>query len=231
MNGTRYVALETIHNNVWSERFGVLLIRAGDLVDSFFRIMVDSKSLDNEDTVTQLRAKIHKERLQNPNWSPNINDFRETFEPIFQLSNVEVEADYGLTYYGKLQPFKDFDKSSPSWWLPYNKVKHEIFEQIEKMATLANVINALSGLFGLNILHLESRKYLIRHTNVISCEFLGRKDLEKFLSVSFIGGPNNAPLFNSWPKHHFSYMCLELIQIPTRKFSKAHRRPVHVGDR
>jgi hypothetical protein len=33
---------------------------------------------------------------------------------VFQLSKVEVEADYGLTYYGKLQPFKDFDKQSSS---------------------------------------------------------------------------------------------------------------------
>jgi len=217
MNTARYVALETVHNNVWSEKFGELLIRTGDLIDSFFRIMVDSKSLDNENTVTQLRAKIHKERQQNPNWSPNINDFRETFEPIFQLSNVEVEADYGLTYYGKLQPFKDFDKGSPSWWLPYNKVKHEIFEQMERTATLANVINALGGLFSLNILHLESRIYLIRHTNVISCEFLSKKDLEKFLSVSFIGGPSNAPSFQFMAKTPLFIHVFRIDSNPNKK--------------
>jgi len=216
-NAIRYVALETVHNNVWSEKFGELLIRTGDLVDSFFRIMVDSKSLDNENTVIQLRAKIHKERQQNPNWSPNINDFRETFEPIFRLSNVEVEADYGLTYYGKLQPFKDFAKVSPSWWLPYNKVKHEIFEQMEKTATLANVINTLGALFGLNILHLESRKYLIRHTNVISREFLSRRDLEKFLSVSFIGGSNNAPSFQFIAKTTLFTHVFRIDSDPSKK--------------
>ena len=55
---TSYVALETVHASVWSEKFGELLARTGDLVDSFFRLMVNSKSLDNETSVKNLRAKI-----------------------------------------------------------------------------------------------------------------------------------------------------------------------------
>ncbi len=188
---TSYVALETAHSSVWSERFGELLARAGDLVDSFFRLMIDSRSLDNETSVKNLRTRILAEQKTNPNWFPKISDFSVTFDPVFQFSSVEVEADYGLTYYGKLHPFKDFDKQSPSWWDPYNKVKHEIFEQIEKKATLENVINALSSLFVLNILHKESREYLVLHTDIISGEYMSKSDLYRFLSVSFVGAPHN----------------------------------------
>ena len=192
---TSYVALETVHGSVWSEKFGELLTRTGDLVDSFFRLMIDNKSLDGETPVKNLREKILREQKTNPNWFPKIGDFSATFDPIFQLSSVEVEADYGLTYYGKLHPFKDFDKQSPSWWDPYNKVKHEIFEQIEKKATLENAINALASLFVLNILHKESQRYLIRYTDIIFAEYLRRQEIERFLGASFIGSPHNAPAF------------------------------------
>ena len=191
METTSYVALETAHSEVWSEKFAELLLRIGSSVDSFFRYMVESESLDNQEKVKKLREKIKNQRKKKPDWSPNITDFRKSFNAIFQLSTVEVEADYGLTYYGKLQPFKDFDKRSPTWWFSYNKLKHEMLEQLETRATLENTINALAALFVLNILHKESRKYLIRHTNVIFAEYMSKYDLERFLSESFMGVPKN----------------------------------------
>lgn len=195
MKTTTYVALETVHNDVWSERFGELLIRTGDMVDSFFRYMINSKSLDNKDTVEKLRKKIREKRQTDPNWHPNINDFRKAFNPIFQFSSVELEASYGLTYYGELQPFKDFARSSPVWWESYNKVKHEIFEQIERKATLENCINALAGLFILNILHKESQGYLIRYTNVITFPHQSKAQMEKHLMKSMMGIPKE---FRNW---------------------------------
>lgn len=195
LDTTSYVALETVHGSVWSEKFGELLTRTGDLVDSFFRLMINSKSLDGEKPVQSLRARISAEKKKNPDWFPKISDFRATFDPVFLLSGVEVEADYGLTYYGKLIPFKDFDKQNPSWWEPYNKVKHEIFQEMEKKATLENSINALASLFVLNILHKESQRYLVRHTDTIFVEFLQRNMIEKSLNVSFVGAPNNMTAF------------------------------------
>jgi hypothetical protein len=192
---TSFVALETVHCNVWSEKYGDLLVRIGDMVDSYFRLMIDSKSLDNETTIKNLRKAMQKNRKKNPKWFPDICDFRKTFDSIFQLSSVEIEADYGLTYYGKLQPFKDFDKQNPLWWEPYNKVKHEIFEQIEKKATLGNVIDALAALFTLNVLHKENQRYLIRYTNTIFAEYLRKEDIEKYLGASFIGCANNTKAF------------------------------------
>lgn len=183
-----YVALESVHDTVWSEKYGSLLVRIGDMIDSFFRLMVNSKSLDGQMKVKEQRKKKRKKS----GWYPDITDFRTTFNPIFELSSVEVEADYGLTYYGKLQPFKDFEKKSPPWWEPYSKVKHEIFEQMEKKATLGNTLNALAGLFVLNILHKESQQYLIRYTNnVFWTEYFGKKEIEAYLKKSFIGVPVN----------------------------------------
>lgn len=188
---TSYVALETAHSEVWSEKFAELLLRLGSSVDSFFRYMVKSKSLDNQENAKKLREKIEKKRQEKPKWSPDVTDFRKTFDSIYQLSGVEVEADYGLTYYGKLQPFEDFDTKSPVWWVSYNKVKHEMLEQLETRATLGNTINALAALFVLNILHRESRIYLIRYTNTIFAEYMSKFDLERFMSESFMGVPRN----------------------------------------
>lgn len=187
-----YVALETAHNDVWSQKYSGLLVRIGDMIDSFFRYMVNSKSLDNEKTVQELRGKITK----NPDWHPDISDFRKTFNSLFELSNVEVETEYGLTYYGKLYPYKDFDRKSPPWWDSYNDVKHKIFEQIEKGATLGNTLNALASLFVLNILHKENQQYLIRYTNnVFFAEYLGKEQMERCLMKSFIGVPVNYSKF------------------------------------
>jgi hypothetical protein len=203
---TSYVALETVHENVWSEKFGELLVKISGSVGSFFDLMVNnSKSLDGEETVRELRKKIEEERKKRENkqkkrkkksdWSPDIRDFRKAFNRVFQLSSVEVEASYGLTYYGKLQPFKGFERKSPLWWESHNKLKHKFFEQLEERATLQNTVNALAGLFVLNILHKENRQYVIRHTNVIyaegiSLEFMER-EIESSLEVSFVGVPKD----------------------------------------
>jgi len=195
LDTTSYVALQINHNNVWSEKYGELLTRTGDLIDSVFRLMINSKSLDGETSVSTLRTKIVKKRTENQNWFPKIGDFRSAFESVFQLSKIEVDADYGLSSYGKLNPFKDFDTKNPSWWEPYNKVKHELFQEMEKKATLVHSLNALAGLFLLNILHKESQRYLIRYTDTIFVEFLQRKQIEKALGTSFIGAPHNMSAF------------------------------------
>ena len=79
--------------------------------------------------------------------------FRDFFEPIFQLSDGKVDVSYGLTEYGVIYPFKKFNTNNiPDWWKSYNHVKHEWFECIDE-ATLKNNIEALTGLFMLNILY------------------------------------------------------------------------------
>jgi hypothetical protein len=193
---TSYVALETGHKDVWSEKYGELLIKIGSAVGSFFDFMVNSKSLDNEQTVENLRAKILKEKKKR---SPTMTDFRKAFNPVFDLTSAEVEARYGLTYYGNLQPFKGFGKRAPFWWDSYNKVKHQFFEKIEERAQLEHTINALAALFILNILHKENQEYLIKYQNVITCDYakhFGKKTLLGFFEASKIGVPKAVRVYN-----------------------------------
>jgi hypothetical protein len=73
---TSYVALETDHKDVWSEKYGELLIKIGSAVGSFFDFMVNSKSLDNEQTVENLRAKILKEKERREQKQKKLNGLR-----------------------------------------------------------------------------------------------------------------------------------------------------------
>jgi hypothetical protein len=206
---TSYVALETGHKDVWSEKYGELLIKIGSAVGSFFDFMVNSKSLDNEQTVENLRAKMLKEKEKREQkqkkgkkkieWSPTMTDFRKAFNPVFDLKSAEVEASYGLTYYGNLQPFEGFGKRAPFWWDSYNKVKHQFFEKIEERARLEHAINALAALFILNILHKENQEYLIKYQNVITCDYakqFGKKTLLGFFEASKIGVPKTVRGYN-----------------------------------
>lgn len=206
---TSYVALETVHEDVWSEKFGELLIRIGSSVGSFFNLMVDSKSLEKEGSVKKLRERIEKIRQKREmkekkgkkksEWSPSITNFRKAFNPVFQLSSVAVEASYGLTYYGRLQPFKGFERKAPNWWESHNKLKHEFFEKLEERARLQNTINALAALFVLNILHKESQEYLIKYQNVIVCDYMksmSKTNILGFFEASKIGVPKTVSGYN-----------------------------------
>ena len=56
-------------------------------------------------------------------------------------------------FYKTYYPFKTFSKDqSPDWWNAYNKVKHKWYDKLKVYGTLKNVIEALGGLFILNVL-------------------------------------------------------------------------------
>jgi len=206
---TSYVALEVVHKEVWSEKYGELLIKIGGAVGSFFDLMINSKSLNNEQKVKELRAKIQAKRQKSmakqkkskkkSEWNPTMADYRRAFSQVFQLSAVEVEASYGLTYYGRLKPFEGFRTRPPVWWDSYNKVKHQFFEQIEQKATLQNALGALASLFVLNILHKESQEYLVKHQNVIVCDYMrsmSKVNILNFFKASKIGAPKPVSGYN-----------------------------------
>lgn len=206
---TSYVALEMVHKEVWSEKYGELLIKIGGAVGSFLDLMIDSKSLDNEQKVIELKTKIQAERQKSIakqkkskkkfEWNPTMADHRRAFSQVFQLSAVEVEASYGLTNYGKLKPFKGFRTRPPVWWDSYNKVKHQFFEQIEQKATLQNALGALASLFVLNILHKESQEYLVKYQNVIVCDYMKSMPKEHILNyfkASKTGVPKRVSGYN-----------------------------------
>jgi hypothetical protein len=149
---TRYVALTLDNSSTWSEKIAQLLLLTGSTVDSVFYEMRSSSLLPQTAQVLELARKNQ----------PSIDDYREVYEPLFQLSNVEVEARHGLADYGTIKPFEGFSKNeSPVWWRAYNEVKHEFFQNIWK-GTLHHLVLAPGGLFVLNVLHKDSQQYLLK---------------------------------------------------------------------
>jgi hypothetical protein len=143
-----YVALDKKHENVWSDRFGELLVRVGSTIDSFFYRMRDCDVFSNTLGIHELRQKNE----------PTISDYRVFFEPFYKLSEAEVliqNGDFSMSYY----PFKEFKSNDgPKWWKSYNKVKHEWFNSLSEHGTLINVVKALGSLFLLNVLHKDCQR-------------------------------------------------------------------------
>lgn len=186
---TKYFPFEKTHKTIWSEFFSDFLTKIGNSVDSFFRNMLNDKIFDSYHHVSALKGR-----------RKNINYFRDFFEPIYKLSGAEVDIAYGLTFYdSKYRPFEDFQKEkNPTWWDSYNHVKHTWFDSIEE-ATLENVAGALAGLFILNVLHIESREYLIKYQDVIVCDYMRSIPMSllvKVVKASMIGIPTNWGHYN-----------------------------------
>jgi len=186
LNATLYVPLVDAHKQVWSEFFGDLLNKIGNSIDSFLHMMIDDYDFDTEYQHVSTLRKSKRKR--------DITYFRDFFEPIFQLSDSKVDVSYGLTEYGIIYPFKKFGNDSvPDWWNSYNHVKHQWFDCIQE-ATLQHTIEALAGLFMLNVLYKKSRKYLLRE-NVIFCGYdekdFGKYRFEDILTTSDVGIPKD----------------------------------------
>jgi len=191
---TRYVALDRNHAGVWSEKISQLLLLTGSTVDSSFKEMGVSSFLDKFKPVIELQQKPE----------PNIGDYREAYDPIYQLSGVELRVRYGLADYGKINPFQPFaPKNNPAWWNAYNDVKHGFFQSMDK-GTLDNLVHALGALFALNILHMDSKKYL-SNTGLIRVGYLDRmmivpmdrSGIWNYLKNSYIGSRCGAA-FDCW---------------------------------
>ena len=162
INATQFFPFEQRFEGIWSEFFSDFLTKICYSVEGVFRKMLDDTRFD---------SYSHVPSLKNSSQKINIHYFRDFFDPIYNFSKVKVRTAYGLTSYGTCQPFEGFLKKKynriPKWWCAYNRVKHGWFIDIEE-ATLKNTIEALAGLFVLNILHKESQMYLLKYQNVIS---------------------------------------------------------------
>lgn len=146
----RYVPLTNEHKDVWSLYLGDLLIRICSILDSFFRRTIYSSVLDNATDITRYRA-LDDRKI-------DMGVYRELYDPFYQLSSKKV---YELQTFEQLTPFLNWSSNkSPDWWNKYNHVKHDRFKnKIE--ATLKSVLEALSGLFIINVLHLETMPVLV----------------------------------------------------------------------
>ncbi len=83
-------------------------------------------------------------------------------------------------------PFLSWNsKDSPDWWKAYNHIKHDRFQN-KKEATLNVTINALSALFILNVIHLETMPVLVDYDIIKSNLAKGMKNIDKMNMSIFI---------------------------------------------
>jgi len=186
---TRYVALEKENGGAYSEKIAQLLLLIGSTVDSIFYEIRTSPSLAEQKGISDLLK----------NSEPTIGDYKKVYEPIYQLSTVEVLGHHGLTRYGTIKPFDPFlPHLSPPWWNAYNDIKHEFYQNWRK-GTLDNLVHALGALFTLNVLHKDAQYYLLQRNVIVNVSSADAKQVYPLFPAqvygliknSFIGVPGN----------------------------------------
>ena len=150
INLSKYVTIDNTNFETYSEEFGDLLVLIGNEIDTFFRDMF---------ACPNVISYIHTNNANTSN--VNINTYKKIFNKLYELSENIVFIQYGFGEKFNLKPFDNFYNSTPNWWNAYNGLKHEYYDSI-KLGNLENVLNAMSGLFILNALHICSKKYLVR---------------------------------------------------------------------
>lgn len=153
---TKYVELATQNLGVSSIEFANFLFQICINVEATFKAMLHS-SCSSEDTNPQ---DIRNKEKRGDDL--NMADYRKVFEPFYRLSQCEVVVSPSDLKY-TLKPFDGFqDDKSPIWWGTYNDVKHDLAANFRK-ATLRAVLESLSGIFLLNVVHLDARDFLIEN--------------------------------------------------------------------
>ena len=155
----RYLPLVPTNYNVWSAHFADLIIRVGSVFDSFLKRAIFCESLDDVNHVKECREmyKLKKEKKRTKNI--DIRDYYTIFEQLYDLSSKDV---HNLHTFETVTPFSEWidNYESLEWWDAYNALKHDRFANKE-VATLEKTLNALGGLFLLNVLHLETALNLV----------------------------------------------------------------------
>ena len=149
----RYLPLVPAHYEVWSAHFADLIIRIGSVFDSFLKRAIFCESLDNVDHIEKCREKYKSKEMI------NIVDYYKIFEPFYILSSKDV---HNLHTFETVTPFSKWvnDYEPLGWWKAYTDLKHDRFVNKE-VATLEKTLNALGGLFLLNVLHSETAPTLV----------------------------------------------------------------------
>lgn len=148
----RYVPLVEAHENVWSASLGSILLNIGSLIDSFFKNISYEKSTTDVKNIENIRKK-DRDHL-------NMGDYRSVYEACCSLSEKKI---FELRNLCPINPFLNWGSDiSPKWWKAYTDLKHDRFQNIEK-GTLINVLEALGGLFLLNVMFRETISVLINN--------------------------------------------------------------------
>jgi len=152
-----YVALDPSNLSAWGEGYADLLRSAGDDIGSFFREMAYCPSRGCRYLPSGLSRLASTK--QGKDW--NIEDYRGTFEPIYELSQNEITVRVGNSTGIVRRPFDKFGSAVPAWWTSYNHIKHQYYEKM-KEGRLENVLDAVCALVILSGLHKCSQEHLAK---------------------------------------------------------------------
>ncbi|SES66358.1 hypothetical protein SAMN04488587_0418 [Methanococcoides vulcani] len=170
LKSVRYLPLVPEHYDVWSAHFADLLIRIGSVFDSFLKRAIFCESSDDIENIDNYRSKYSDNKI-------NIIDYFDVFEPTYKLSSKVV---YELHESESIEPFSNWNETYTrlDWWNAYTSLKHDRFVNREA-ATLEAILNALGGLFLLNVLNPETALFLVDY-NVTKCVF-DKSDVKKII--------------------------------------------------
>jgi hypothetical protein len=168
VDAIRYTAIDPDNLNSWGEVWADVLRSIGDDVDSCFRetakcVERNCGSSGILSIAVNARRGISGKR-DFKDW--NIVDYKEVFEPVYELSHNTVQVPYGLRGIPPLTPFQDFAVQGapplgiPPWWNGYNQIKHQYYEKMNE-GKMENALSALAGLLLVNLLHKCSQYYLV----------------------------------------------------------------------
>ena len=196
----RFVSLDKANLGTWGEGYADLLRSVGDDFDSFFREMATCPSRKCPYLPKMLSGITLPKAIKDL----TIVDFAKLFDPVYELSKMEVSVHAGPNEVPSRSPFRDFGKV-PAWWTAYNHIKHQYYEKMRE-ATLENVVDSLGGLAILNALHKCNQTYLVRNGILVGSTGDKKVDLrvkpEYLLSVlrkSAIGLPaSHSDITSAW---------------------------------
>jgi len=128
-----YVAIDDSNAETFSSAYAKLLLQIGSEVD--------------------IATKVLCQMLDPTSTGDNISKYKGCILPVLaDFDSVQVEVKNNSIV---LDPWKDWNTQSPSWWTVYNKVKHErtsrgsIDGKTQEYFRYANQIHTLSALAGL----------------------------------------------------------------------------------
>ncbi len=143
----RYVPLDENHFTVWSLVLGDLLNNTGSVIDSFLKNAINSDQFDHIQNIEKMRE------------DHNMTSYRRIFDNYYNIHDKGIFENKTLS---KITPFSSWgNDKSPDWWKDYTDLKHDRFTN-QKKATFKTTLEALGGLFLLNVIHLETRMILFR---------------------------------------------------------------------
>ena len=185
----KYVPLSDEHFNIWSPKLANLSLSICSTIDSFFQysiLFID----ENKDKLYDLEkyaeniTPSHVESINSNN--SNIGIYREVFENVKETKRTrtitylnDISLSNKIVYTKNVGidspemwiiPFFNFGNGkSPNWWYSYTDLKHDKYNEIKK-TTLYTTLNALAGLFLLNITTFDNQLFL-KNKNVLNSSF------------------------------------------------------------